>query len=170
MLFKKFLLYSEMNHCMHACAPSLWRPPPTAPTPALPSEPRAASLSQSRFPLVICFTHGSVCTSVLLSQCAPPLLPLLGPRAGSLCLQLTLRYITLDNPSGPDAITRILKSRRGVEEQVRVFAVRRTLPAIAVFGDGRRVAEMGAASGDWKRQGVEAPPRVSRRNTLILGH
>ena len=41
-----------------------------------------------------------------------------------------------------------------MEEQVRVFAVRRTLPAIAGFGDGGRVAEMGAASGDWKRQGV----------------
>ena len=42
-----------------------------------------------------------------------------------------------------------------MEEQVRVFDVRRTPPAIAGFGDGRRVAdqEMGAASGDWKSQG-----------------
>lgn len=45
-----------------------------------------------------------------------------------------------------------------MEEQVRVFDVRRTPPAIAGFGDGRRVAdqEMGAASGDWKSQGVES--------------
>jgi len=46
-----------------------------------------------------------------------------------------------------------------VENQVRVFDVRRPPPAISGFGDGRRVAdqEMGAASGDWKRQGVESP-------------
>ena len=73
----------------------------------------------STFPLASYFTHGSVCTSTLISQFIPfPLLPQLFPQAHPLCLHLCLQplfYLSLGwysgllgcpvkpSPEGPEA-------------------------------------------------------------------
>ena len=70
----QFLLYNEVNQLYVYIYPLPLEPPsPPIPPRQVITEHRAElPVLYSRFPLAICFTHGSVCMSVLISQFVPP--------------------------------------------------------------------------------------------------
>ena len=73
---------------MHPYIPSLQPPSHTTSHSSKPSQsPKLSSLCYSSLPLAVYFTHGSVYMSVLLSQLAPSLFPLL-----STCPSLWLHF------------------------------------------------------------------------------
>ena len=59
---------------LYTYVPSLWNLPPTLPLNPLGHHraPSWAPCAVSSFPLALCFTHDSVCMSVLLSEFIPP--------------------------------------------------------------------------------------------------
>ena len=70
----QFLLYNEVNQLQVYIYPLPLEPPipPIPPTQVITEHQAELPVLYSRFPLAICFTHGSVSMSILISQFIPP--------------------------------------------------------------------------------------------------